>query len=362
MSPRPFTTLLTAAASLLLLVTGCGREPHRHTVTPAVGDPAAAIIELAPAAGETAVHESEPIWAPFHEAMLGWNVDVPPGSGVWFEIRVGAPGQEWSPWMLIGEWGDVSAPVDPVTGYDLGRVEVDVFVSETLHDRVQWRASAVRSESSAAPVRITLLDIITTVAGAAPPATPPNNCPIEIDVPFRSQKTPDESLSGRLCSPTSVTMVLAARGVDLPLEQVAATAYDKRHDIYGNWPRNVQAAYELGRRARLTRINTWGEAERILAAGQPLVISFSAKEGELPQAPYSSTSGHLIVLTGFTAEGDLIVNDPAVATREEGRRIYPRRIMSELWLGRARGTAYIITDIPREDGAPLVEHTPPRAD
>ncbi len=356
MRPGPLTLILAVVASLAAAAAGCGREPHRHAVIPVIGAEAEPAIELQPEPGQTVVHEAPPIRSVFNEVMLGWNVDVPPGTGLWFEIRVKTPGGDWSPWMLIGEWGDIAAPGEPVTGYEHGNVEVDVFVSDTVHELIQWRAVATRSAASTDPIRITALDVISTRTGTPPPATPPKNCPIEIEVPFRSQKTPDESLSGRLCSPTSVTMVLAARGVDLPVSQVAATAYDARHDIYGNWPRNVQAAYELGRHARLTRINSWEEAERILAAGQPLVISFSAKEGELPQAPYPSTSGHLIVLTGFTAEGDLIVNDPAVATLEEGRRVYPRRIMSELWLGRARGTAYIITDTPRiaraDDPAP----------
>ena len=61
-------------------------------------------------------------------------------------------------------------------------------------------------------------------------------------MPFRSQKVERKEIRGRICSPTSVSMVLAYRGVDRPTEEVAQTIFDESNRIFGNWPRAVAGA------------------------------------------------------------------------------------------------------------------------
>ncbi|MGE3182339.1 MAG: N-acetylmuramoyl-L-alanine amidase-like domain-containing protein, partial [Phycisphaerae bacterium] len=55
---------------------------------------------------------------------------------------------------------------------------------------------------------------------------------IKLDVPFFSQRTEKPEIAGRICSPTSVAMVMAYHGVTKPVAEVAAAAYDQAHDIY----------------------------------------------------------------------------------------------------------------------------------
>ena len=80
----------------------------------------------------------------------------------------------------------------------------------------------------------------------------------------------------------------------------------------------------------------------MIAAGQPIICSIQVEKGELPNAPYKSTDGHLIVVTGFDADGNVLVNDPAATDTEKGQTAYPRDALQKAWMDRANGTAYII--------------------
>jgi hypothetical protein len=54
--------------------------------------------------------------------------------------------------------------------------------------------------------------------------------------------------------------------------------------------------------------------------------------------------GHLLVIVGFTATGNLVVNDPAADPRsgQSVRREYRRAQFEALWLGSSGGTVYLI--------------------
>ena len=122
---------------------------------------------------------------------------------------------------------------------------------------------------------------------------------------------------------------------------MAARIYDADHDIYGNWPRAVQAAFELGVPGTLVRLSSWRAVEHFLASGVPLVVSVKAEEGELRGAPYPRTSGHLLVIRGLTEAGDVLVNDPAADGPASVPRTYHREDLERCWMRRG-GVAYAI--------------------
>ncbi|MDX2148180.1 MAG: C39 family peptidase, partial [Planctomycetota bacterium] len=150
-----------------------------------------------------------------------------------------------------------------------------------------------------------------TRPSAEPPRQPEVLVGRRLSVPFRSQRTAKPEIAGRICSPTSLAMLLAFRGERDDVADAAACAYDPENDIFGNWPANVQAAYELGVPAMLTRFANWGDVADAFARGQPIIASIRVRRGELAGAPYDATSGHLIVLKGFDGYGSVFVNDPA---------------------------------------------------
>ena len=57
---------------------------------------------------------------------------------------------------------------------------------------------------------------------------------------------------------------------------------------------------------------------------------------------YPYNNGHLMVVVGFEADGDVVVNDPAGATNAEVRRVYDRAQFERIWIAASGGTAYVI--------------------
>jgi len=275
---------------------------------------------------------------PFFEALVSWNVRMQRQTGMTVELRV-RDGDDWSPWLFVGEWGAVPDELERVTEFDGGRIDVDFFTSDGEFDAIQLRFD-VHGQGS---IELRRFDLCLT--GAQEPkrsgeSRPSSRRYVCLDVPTRSQRTEEESIRDRICSPTTVAMVMEYRGVSRPTSEVARLLYDERNDIYGNWTRAIQGAYELGVPGYLTRISDWSSAERIVMQGQPLVASIRTPEEGLTGAPYVSTAGHLLVIVGFDEVGNVIVNDPAAETAEEVRLVYPRHEMEQAWMGKG-GVAYV---------------------
>jgi len=96
--------------------------------------------------------------------------------------------------------------------------------------------------------------------------------------------------------------------------------------------------------AFVTRLRSLREAETFVAAGIPLVASVSWAAGELSGAPVSASNGHLVVIVGFTATGDPVVNDPAAKTAAGVRHVYDRAEFENAWLPKSGGVVYVIHD------------------
>ena len=153
---------------------------------------------------------------------------------------------------------------------------------------------------------------------------------VTLDVPQRSQLGwPGGS---GWCSPTSLSMILAhwsrqlhRAELDVPVPEVAREVFDQAYGGTGNWIFNMAYAGSFEHlRACATRFDDLREVEDCLAAGQPvaLSVSFDLLNGKNADM----NNGHLIVVVGFTATGDVVVNDPWPNPRKENRvrKIFPR--------------------------------------
>jgi len=54
------------------------------------------------------------------------------------------------------------------------------------------------------------------------------------------------------------------------------------------------------------------------------------------------TNGHLLVIVGFTASGDVISDDPASASDDTVRHVYDRTEFERAWLTATGGIVYVI--------------------
>ena len=117
-----------------------------------------------------------------------------------------------------------------------------------------------------------------------------------------------------------------------PVPHAARMTWDYQYEGSGNWPFNTAYAASFpGIDAHVTRLHSLDEAERYIKAGIPVVLSLSFLGSELDGANYSP-SGHLFVIVGFTASGDVIVNDPASSSNNAVRNVYKRAQLETVWL------------------------------
>ncbi len=321
------------------------------------------LLECGPQA--EACFESAPIETAikFNELILSWNIDTPPAAGFCVEVQVGRRFHgSWSPWLYVGNWGEAVPKGDRVVRFDGGRIDVDYFTSDGRFDRFRYRVRSVAPAAEGTILRVKrIAACVSDLTGHPDSWTPVLHSPPRLDpqrwqrrlaVPFRSQFTRRPEIAGRICSPASLAMVLAFFGKEHATLDVADACQDPEHQIYGNWPRNIQAAFSLGVPGYVTRFSDWRDVEVSIAQGRPIIASIRFdRPGVISAAPYSTTDGHLIVICGFDAEGNVEVNDSAVGEPERGMLKYARIELEEAWFGGSGGVAYVLLPPPETQEA-----------
>ena len=255
------------------------------------------------------------------------------------ELSVRRDGQ-WSAWVagdpIGGDGFTTVLPNVPALACD-----VDVFTTPAPVDRVALRVRVRTPAARSTPWLVTL-----SACDLAPleRATRPAGS-VRIAVPARSQMVEREEIRRRICSPTSVAMVLEYCGRRVDTAVVAADVLHAASDRYGVWPAAVAGAARHGVAGYLLRFPDWASAAWCLAAGLPIVASVRYRVGELPGAAMHDTDGHLVVITG--EDGDVVLlNDPAADTPADVPRRVPRAALEHVWLERA-GVGYVFFNVER---------------
>ncbi len=323
-----------------------------------------------PHTGTTAAWEYATWTSPVHrlsvpsaEAIASWNAHTPAGTWLQVELRGTYSDGTDTPWYVMGRWAagdqdirrtsvddqtdgkssiwtDTFAIDDAATGLRLTSYRLRLTLYRKPGTRLTptvWRLGAMGSDI---PDRFTV------------PASAPGLAR-ELDVPRYSQEIhkgqyPEYDNGGEAwCSPTSSQMIIEYWGGRLTPEQLAWVdpsyadpqichaarfTYDHQYQGCGNWPFNAAYAGTFhGIQGVVTRLGSLTDLETLIAAGVPAITSQSFLATELTGAGYG-TSGHLMTVIGFTADGDVIANDPASPSDEAVRRVYRRREFENIWL------------------------------
>ncbi|MFE3634080.1 peptidase C39 family protein [Streptomyces sp. NPDC059168] len=323
-----------------------------------------------PHTGRTATWEYARWTSPVHrlavpatEVVASWNAHTPEGTWLQVELRGTYSDGTDTPWYVMGRWAagdqdikrtsvddqtdgrstiwtDTFAVDDASTGLRLASYRLRLTLYRTPGTRLTptvWRLGAMGSDI---PDRF-------TVPASAPALSG------ELAVPRYSQEIhkgqyPQYDNGGEAwCSPTSSQMIIEYWGGWLTAEQLswvdpsyadpqvdhaARYTYDHQYEGCGNWPFNAAYAATFdGIQAVVTRLASLTDLETLVAAGIPAITSQSFLATELTGAGYG-TSGHLMTVIGFTADGDVIANDPASPSDEAVRRVYRRREFENIWL------------------------------
>lgn len=280
--------------------------------------------------------------------LPSYNPHCPPDTGVRLDLRIrDAKSGQWSPWLYLGSWGrTLASPEGRTIKTDNAQVLIDYLTLNAPADAYQARVTfhAFNLDPSLNP---TLRRLSVHYSGPATPpirlvAAPSIPAAFDIPIPFRAQGAPiiPKPLRPEICSPISVSMVMQYMGIDHATPDNALAIYDAEYDLFGNWGRAVAYAGQLGLDAYLRRFRNFDDVRATLAAGQPIIASIRFRKGQCPSFVFSQSSGHLLVIRGYTEDGRLIVNDPA--SQEKGERaLYTAQDMQKAWLDHG-GVAYII--------------------
>lgn len=296
----------------------------------------------------------------FTEAIASWNATTPPGT--WVEIQFSAKyGTRWSKWYVLGIWASDYSTIRRhsvrLQGDSDGFVAVDTFVSSNkreITDAFRLKIRLFSEDGVAVPnVQNASVAYSTSAPKSADVTTgDPALWDKVLDVPECSQMVyPD---GGEVwCSPTSTSMVLGYWDSILnpspdpyscePRVRAAVDGvFDWIYDGHGNWPFNTAYAATFGYEGYVARFTSLEQAEAYIGEGIPVIMSIAWGKGKLTGASIESTNGHLLVLVGFDAQGNPIVNDPASPTDAEVQRTYLRSEFEPLWLQASGGTVYLI--------------------
>ena len=296
---------------------------------------------------------------PFDDLVGSWNAELPPGARLEMQVRVSS-GQNWSAWYSLGSAVgrpgrrlEMSSPAPQEDARSF--VDADTLKLKSPAEALRYRLIF------SAPDRPVLLRLAAMTASdsrapAQPPPGRPDSWAGELDVPGRSQAIEPEDYRHDICSPTALSAVLEYWGKRLKTLDMAERVRDQSTGDFGNWTFNTAAAGALGLEAFVSRLNSLDDLAAQLARGRPVVVSVAFAAGELAGSPVEATRGHLLVVTGFTREGNVIVMDPAARSPKETRRIYDRREFHRAWRVNKRGLAYLVG--PLYDGRRLTVGVP----
>ncbi|MFD4568927.1 peptidase C39 family protein [Streptomyces sp. NPDC058467] len=330
-----------------------------------------------PHTGKTATWEYATWTSPVHrlavpatEAIASWNAHTPAGTWLQVDLRGTYSDGTDTPWYVMGRWaaGDQDIKRTSLDGQSDGKSSIwtDTFSIDDAASGLRLVSYRLRLTLHRTPgTKITPTVWRLGVMGSDIPDrfTVPASTPglaQELDVPRYSQEIhagqyPEYDSGGEAwCSPTSSQMIIEYWGRKPTAEQLAWVnpdyadpqvchaarfTYDYQYGGCGNWPFNsaYAATYE-DLQGVVTRLGSLTDLETLIAAGIPAITSQSFLKSELTGAGYG-TSGHLMTVIGFTADGDVIANDPASPSDQAVRRVYKRREWENIWLRTKRYNA-----------------------
>ncbi len=296
-----------------------------------------------------------------------WEATTPGRTLVRVELRAQDATGRTGTWDTVADWARTNRPV-PRTTYsgqsdDLGRVSADTWFATSAVTAYQVRVTLMRPKGSSKAVSLERVGAVASADASAPRATsvPGPAAGTVLPVPTYSQMVhsghyPAWGGGGEAwCSPTSLAMVLAYHGIapaptgittghaDAVVDHTAKMVYDNGYRGTGNWAFNTAYAATLAAGdSYVTRMRDLREVEDYIVAGVPLIVSIAFGRNQLTGAPISASNGHLLVVVGFEADGDVVVNDPAGATNADVRRVYDRAQFERIWIAASGGTAYVV--------------------
>jgi hypothetical protein len=298
--------------------------------------------------GATETVLTSPVISPhiaFNQVIVSWNVELPQNAYLIVEGRaIYDEHSAATKYYNLGHWSTNPAqhPRQSVSGQSDadGDVSTDTLILRRLANKIQIRLTLGGSGVNV----LKFLGITLTDTNAAPTQLPPNREAWGKLIPVIERTQMAYPNGGQLCSPTTVSMLmnhwaqaLKRPELDRSVPEIVDAIYDSQWKGTGNWPFNMAYAGSFpAMRAYATRMSDISELEAWIAKGIPVGLSV---DYDRLRAKGRGTNGHLVVLVGFTNEGDAIINDPG--TTLHVRKTFPRKHLIDAW-SNSRNAVYLI--------------------
>jgi len=336
--------------------------------------------------------------APVDRIVTSWQADAPGDSWTETKLQVQLTDGSWSHWYTTGTWAfNSTANADgsftsrraspPSQDDAAGYIDQDTFWANTTKVKAYRVQEVLHAENGQAPkvrqvaaiAADTSQDIdeqgqVSPVSNTTMKRTIDLNLPSYSEYAHNGQYTQLDGGGAAWCSPASVAMVLgyyhtgptAAQIQSLPADAVfdasnrkdgavnyaAYHIFDNGVDMNkntGDWPFNTAYAASFGMNSSVRQYNSLQDLEQWIKKGVPVTVSIqwdntsSDVTQHLDGSSIAKTPGHLMVVGGFTKDGDVIAYDPASpAGDQQVRHTYNRAQFEHLWLRSKEGTVYII--------------------
>jgi hypothetical protein len=316
----------------------------------------------------------------YNELVSSWNAQTPNGTWIQVEVQPQIDDGHWAKWYILGRWSSSDSDFHRTSvggqGDADGFVSIDTFFAKD-HPAVAYRLRLTlfkRDGSSASPTVSRLSAISMNLANQKMnfPSSTTITSQVDLGLPKYSQEIhhgdfPQYDNGGEAwCSPTSTSMVvsywsdvtgtnydptpgeyqwvtdtLGANHPDPWVDFTARAVYDYHYNGAGNWPFNAAYAASRGLVGDVTALHNLRGAEPFIRDGIPLVASVAWESNKL-DGGIKSTNGHLMVIGGFTANGNVIAYDPASDNDSLVRHVYDREQFERAWIPASGGIVYVI--------------------
>ncbi len=305
------------------------------------------------------------------EAIASWNATTPVGTWLQVDLRGTTEAGTTTKWYILGRWASSDEEMHrtsvPSQGDADGTVFIDTFAAAEGHALTSYQLQVTLYRPTGTTLTPTLRSVGTMASRVPGPKRKPVPGPgggvvTTLGVPQYSQEIhvgeyPEFDGGGEAwCSPTSTSMVLSFwesgptsadyawvddSFADPWVDHAARMTYDYNYQGAGNWPFNTAYASSFGIDGFVTRLRSMSEVEQFIGSGIPLVLSLAMKKNEVPGAGYT-TNGHLLVVVGFTGNGDAVVNDPFSPTNDAVQKVFSRAEFENAWLNSSGGVVYVM--------------------
>lgn len=300
----------------------------------------------------------------FEYMVLSWNADTPEGTYVEAEARVlvnhfdesGNNIQTWTDWLSWGKWSPHIDRKSESTDLPLAKVVTDELkikgTSGETAEVVQIKVTLHTDNKEVTPIlRYIHGSLKNTLEGQSikkiiDKEIDENKIYRTIKIQNFSQSIRCPKISGSICSPTTMTILLNRLGEDLLPEEVAHSSFDSNYG-FGNWSFATAIAGSYGYKSYVDYTTIEGLKAEI-SKGYPVGVSVQYSNEKNDKYPYiegvtGCTPGHLMTICGFLKRGEdeyVVVNDSYAKDNESASREYKVEEFKNAW----KNVAYIVRD------------------